>query len=328
MLDELPAGLPLRPRAPGGGGRRHGRRLRPGVGPRHARQPAHRSGRGQRDGRDLQRPGEQVAAAAHRRPAGPRPHDDAGEPDEPRRGPGAAPVREVELRAARARRTSRPRSARGHPPRLAAAEGPRVRLDPDGRLGRRGRRRRDARSPIGRRVSGRAVADPEPVRALAQRLRGRAPPRHGRRPRRRRQRRLGGGGRAAPSASACPSGRLPRRAAGGSASPRATPTSAACCRRRSGPRARRSTEHDLVLVAGSLGVPVLPVHPRRRRCPRARRSSRSPATPTRPRAPRWATRWWPTCGSRWRRCWTAVGESDRPPPEPLDAPPPARTATR
>ena len=37
------------------------------------RQPPHRARRRQRDGRDLQRAGQQVAAARHRRPAGPRP---------------------------------------------------------------------------------------------------------------------------------------------------------------------------------------------------------------------------------------------------------------
>ena len=42
-------------------------------------------GRRQRDGRDLQRAGQQVAAARHRRPAGARAHHDAGQPHQPRR---------------------------------------------------------------------------------------------------------------------------------------------------------------------------------------------------------------------------------------------------
>ena len=43
-----------------------------------ARQPPHRARRRQRDGRDLQRPGQQVAAGDHRRPAGARADDAAG----------------------------------------------------------------------------------------------------------------------------------------------------------------------------------------------------------------------------------------------------------
>ena len=78
----------------------------------------------------------------HRRPAGPAGDDDAGEPDQPRRDADAAPARQVVLRGAagrgRARRRSAARSTRPSLP----PEGPGVRLDPDGRLDRRGRRRR------------------------------------------------------------------------------------------------------------------------------------------------------------------------------------------
>ena len=42
-------------------------------------------GRRQRGGRDLQRAGEQVAAAGHRGPAGAAADHDGGEPDQPRR---------------------------------------------------------------------------------------------------------------------------------------------------------------------------------------------------------------------------------------------------
>ena len=101
----------------------------------------------------------------------------------------------------------------------------------------------DAREVIARRVTGRAVADPEAIRALAERLDARLQPGPRRRARHRRQRRLGGGGRRSPSASGCRSGRRRPRAAAGSAFPRATRTSAASCRRRSArsPRPSRAT---------------------------------------------------------------------------------------
>ena len=98
----------------------------------------------------------------------------------------------------------------------------------------------DAREAIARRVSGRATADPEAVRA-ARRARSTPPPTRSSSPAptstpaaagRRRSR--------SPSASACRSGRPRRRAAAGSASPRATRTSAASCRRRSARSPRRS----------------------------------------------------------------------------------------
>ena len=53
------------------------------TGPPDTRQPPHRTGRRQRRRRDLQRPGEQVAARHHRRPAGARAGLDRGQPHQP-----------------------------------------------------------------------------------------------------------------------------------------------------------------------------------------------------------------------------------------------------
>ena len=64
-----------------------------------------------------------------------------------------------------------------------------------------------------------------------------------------------------PSASACRSGRRPPPAAAGSASPRAIPTSAACCRRRSARSAQTLEGHDLILVVGSSVFPYYPYIP-------------------------------------------------------------------
>ena len=97
----------------------------------------------------------------------------------------------------------------------------------------------DAREAIGRRVTGRAVADPEAVRGARRAARRGEQPGLRRRPRHRRQRRLGRGGRPGRAPAPAGLGDARARAAAGSASPRATPTSAACCRRRSGRSARR-----------------------------------------------------------------------------------------
>ena len=51
-----------------------------------------------------------------------------------------------------------------------------------------------------------------------------------------------------------------------------------------------------------LGLPLLPATSPGRCCPRGRSWSRSPATPTRRRGRRWATRSSPTSSSPWRRC--------------------------
>ena len=176
------------------------------------RQPAHRARRRQRDGRDLQRPGQPLAAAGHRRPAGAAlitlqanlTNRDATRMPHPFVKWSYEPPRAEDVPHA---------LARGDPPRGAAAARPGLRLDPDGRLGRRGRRRRRART---RSRAGRPAAPP-PTRR-----RSRAPrraarrgqqPGAGRRPRHRRQRRLGRGGRArrAPAAAGLGHARARRR---------------------------------------------------------------------------------------------------------------------
>ena len=97
MLAEFPGRPPLRARVAGGGRGRDGGRLRPGLGADHPGQPPHRAGGRQRDGGDLQRAGEPLAAADHRRPAGAGADHPAGEPDQPRRDADAAPAGQVGL---------------------------------------------------------------------------------------------------------------------------------------------------------------------------------------------------------------------------------------
>ena len=125
-------------------------------------------GVGNGDGRDLQRPGKPLAAAGHRRPAGPGPHHHAGQPDQPRRDPGRPSVRQVELRAAARRRTCPHALARAIHTAALAAEGPDLRIAADGRLDRGGGRRVRPR----RRAHSRAEDGPGPAgdRGLAQRL--------------------------------------------------------------------------------------------------------------------------------------------------------------
>ncbi len=97
----------------------------------HPGQPAHRARGRQRDGGDLQRAGKSLAASDHRRPAGAGSDHPAGEPDQPRRDPDAAPAGQVVLRAAAGRgRAARARPRR--PPRLAAAAGARSSSPADG----------------------------------------------------------------------------------------------------------------------------------------------------------------------------------------------------
>ena len=217
----------------------HGRRLRAGERASDARQPPHRARRRQRGRRDLQRPGEQVAAADHRRPAGARRRSrceaNLTNRDAIAR---AAAVRQVEPRAAA--RAGRPARARaGDPPRLAAAARTRVRLDPDGRLGRA---RPDPRRPQARsrRTVGRALGpDPRALEELARALHDARNPCSSRAPTSTRA--AAGTPRWRSSRSSgwrC--GRRPRPEAGGSASPRATRTSRGCCRRRSARPPRRS----------------------------------------------------------------------------------------
>ena len=134
--------------------------------------------------------GQQVRAADH----------DRGQPDQPRRDPRAAALRQVEPRAPAG--AGRPGRARARdPPRDAAAAGTGVRLDPDGRLERGGRRgsRAHATAP------GASAAAPPPDPAALRRWPRAWPPRSpgaGRRPRHRRQRRLGGRGGAGREAAA------------------------------------------------------------------------------------------------------------------------------
>ena len=176
--------------------------------------------------------------AGHRRPADPGPDHPAGQPHQPRRDPHAAPAGQVVLRAGPRRgRAARARPRR--PPRRAAAQGPDLRLDPDGRLVRRGRRggRRPRDRPRGERPRRRRPRGrPRPRRAPRRRLQ----PGPGRRPRHRRQRRLGRRRRPRRAPAPARSGRARRPAAPASASPRAIPTSAASCRRRSARSARPS----------------------------------------------------------------------------------------
>ena len=204
------------------------------------RQPPHRARGRQRDGRDLQRPGEQVAAAGHRRPAG----------------RGAQMTMQANLTNRDATRVAdpfvkwsyEPPRAEDVPPRSRAAihlaslppQGPDVRLAADGRLDRRGRRRRDRATRSRASVSAAAGRRPGAVKRARQAARRGQEPGAGRRPRHRRQRRLGRRGRAGREAEAAGVRVARRPAAGGSASPRATRCSRASCRRRSARSPRRS----------------------------------------------------------------------------------------
>ena len=223
------------------------------------RQPAHRPRRRQRDGGDLQRAGEPLAAAGHRRPAGALADDAAGQPHQPRRHPHAPPAGQVELRAAARRGRARTRSP-------AAPTSPACRRE--GRCSSRSRwttgtpRSTQARSPStsARHVDRRARSPTRrPSPSSRARLESAQQPGAGRRPRRRRRAAPGTPRSRWPSASACRSGPRPPRAAAGSASPRTTPRSRASCRRRSGPpseTARRRTTWSL--VAGSSVFPYYP----------------------------------------------------------------------
>ena len=98
----------------------------------------------------------------------------------------------------------------------------------------------DARHATTRKVTGRAVADPAAVAALAARARRGAPTRSSSPAPTSTPPAAGRARSPSPSASACRSGPRPRPAASASASPRTTRTSAASCRRRSARSARRS----------------------------------------------------------------------------------------
>ena len=228
-------------------------------GPDHGRQPPHGARGRQRDGGDLQRPGQPLAAADHRRPAGAGADHPAGEPDQPRRDPDAAPAGQVVLRAAAGRGRAAGPGAR-RPPRLAAAEGPGLRLAADGRLVRRGRRgrrpprdRADGDRPRRRRPRGGAG----PRRAA----RRRHQPGPRRRPRHRRQRRLGHGDRArrAPAPAGLGLARHRRRPARLPRGPPQLPRRPAAGDRPGRPDARGPRPDPR---RRQLGLPLLPLHPR------------------------------------------------------------------
>ena len=228
-------------------------------------------GRRQRDGRDLQRPGQPRPAADHGRPAGPAGDHDAGEPDQPRCHPHAAPTGEVVLRAS-------PRSGRaggdraGDPHGVPASQGPGVRLDPDGRLERRGRcrRRRAGDRPVGRRPGHRRPR-PGPSTSPA----GSPPPRtRSSSPAPTSTRREAGSGGVATRRASAPArlgdppdrrrpARLPREPPQLQGHPATgdRPDLGDARRSRPDPRRRR------------LGVRLLPLRPRRPACPRAPTSS-------------------------------------------------------
>ena len=177
--------------------------------------------------------------ADHRRPAGALADDAAGAADQPRRRADAASAREVELRAAARRGRPARARARDPPRRRCRRKGPVVRLDPDGRLARRGRRRR--RPPPDDAQRSTAARAPTRSRAGARRSGSR---------RRRtpcswpaRTSTPSGGWDAAVALAerrGCRCGRRPPPGGGRSASPRATRTSRACCRPRSARCRRRS----------------------------------------------------------------------------------------
>ena len=260
------------------------------------RQPAHRAGRRQRGRRHLQRPGQQVAAADHGRPAGARADHDGGQPHQPRRDPRPAAVREVEPRAARARRTCRRRIARAihHaslPPRgpafvsipmddwdaggrrrarrahaRARVDGPR-----DARPGRaRGRSRErlaEARNPVliaGPDIDASGGWDAAVALAERQRLAVWATPA------------TGGGRLGFPENHPNFQGVLPPGDRPG--------------------RRRRSTDHDLVLVVGSSVFPYYPYIPG----PLLRRGHEPRADHQRPRARPRARRWARRSSATWR----------------------------
>ena len=235
----LPRRLPLRARPAGGGRGRHGRRLRPGLGQDDGGQPPHRARRRQRDGGDLQRPGQPLAAADHRRPAGAGADHPAGEPDQPRRDADAAPAGQVVLRAAAGRGRAagaRPRRPPRRPAADAAPSSSRCRWTTGTSRSTRPtpRRRSTARSPAApapTRTRSRALAAAldaatNPVLVAGPDIDASGAWDLGDRPRR------------APAPAGLGLARRPAAAA--SASPRTTRTSAACCRRRSARSARRS----------------------------------------------------------------------------------------
>ena len=211
------------------------------------------------------------------------------QPDQPRRRPGPPAVRQVDATSRPARRTCPARPRPRDPPRLAAAEGPGVRLDPDGRLERRGRPRarppghRPARDRSrGPRRTPRSPRWPSGSTPRAPRCwspaRTSTPPAAGM-PRWRWPRRSG-----------CPSGRRRRPAAAGSASRRTTRSSSGCCRRRSARCPRRSRPTTSCWSSARSVFPYYPYIPGPLLAEGARARGDHQRSRARPPGRRWATR--------------------------------------
>ena len=229
-------------------------------GQHHGRQPPHRARRRQRDGGDLQRPGQPLAAADHRRPAGAGPDHPAGQPDQPRRDPDAAPAGQVVLRAGRGPRTCRWPSPTAPTSPALPPQGPVfVSLpmdDWDAEVDEADAARRDR--PQGRRPRRRRPrGGPRPRRAP----RRRHQPGPRRRPRHRRQRRLGRRRSPSPSASACRSGRRPATGGGRLGFPENHPNFRGVLPPAIGPVGQTLEGHDLILVVGSSVFPYYPYIP-------------------------------------------------------------------
>ena len=190
-----------------------------------------------------------------------RAHDHpAGEPDQPRRDPAAASVREVELRAAA--RRGRPGRARRAPPtwRRCRRAGPvfvSIPMDDWGAEVDDG----DAQHAIERSVTGRAGADPEAVRSLAERLAERENPALVVGPD------VDASGAWEAAVALAERQRLPvwaTPAPGGGriGFPEGHPNFRGTLPPAIGPLGEMLEGHDLVLVVGSSVFPVLPLHPR------------------------------------------------------------------
>ena len=212
----------------------------------------------------------------------------AGQPDQPRRDPDAAPAGQVELRAG-PRRGRAPGARPGHAPGDAAAEGADVRLDPDGRLGRRGRRRG--------RPGGDRRAGPAAGRSATRRP---SPSSRGGWRRPRNPVLVAGpdidasGGWEAAIALAerqrLPVFATPAPGGGRIGFPEGHPNFRGVLPPAIGPVSETLAGRDLILVVGSSVFPVLPEHPRPAAARGRDAGRRSPPTPTRPRGRRWATR--------------------------------------
>ena len=204
------------------------------------RQPAHRARGRQRDGRDLQRAGQPLAAARHRRPAGAVADHPAGEPHQPRRDP--------RCRTRYVKWSFEPPRAEDVP--LALAQAIHLAALPPRGPGRSSRSRWTTGTPRSTTATAAEAIARQVTRPRGRRPRGGPRPRRAprrrrqpgarRRPRHRRQRRLGRRRRARRAPAAAGLGDAGHRRQPASASPRATRTSAACCRRRSARSARRS----------------------------------------------------------------------------------------